>query len=242
MVRNVLLLMLYLFLAFLAFVIVMAIQSPYSNRIESEAYSALTGIQNKDPTDLPFTLKKSVRDEQYALFADITKQLTELKIDYWLTDETLNSAMCFKSLAPWDDRVTIGIKFEDAHKINTCIKTPHGLRFAANNSMQYPAIDIQLFSNIKDDKDENCMRICTPVDEIGQCTFIDGMNQSATKYSDIFPLLPWKLQDIACFVPKEARKWIQPNEGKSATSIVVFYNNRQTRGVLSLVRTCLQSI
>ncbi len=246
----------YIFVMILCFFVLMVIISPYStSRIEPELYKTLTK-QNAIPTDLPFCIRSDIQTAQFELLKKVIAELEEHKIEYWLTGDSLLDAYNYQDIAPWNDHVSIAIHLKDAHIFYsphqsydhfTIKLTPHGFRCVSNNWTEYPVVEMQLFNTQSD----SALNVCTPFNEIGECTFKDGF-KTPIEHSLIFPLAICKFRDQYVKVPNSIQAYIDHMHNDevqsrhigtkkiaNSASVMVFCNNRQTRSVISSMKAVL---
>jgi hypothetical protein len=220
------------------FFIVITINSPfhYSKKISNASTDFkfcngqnISALTVKNP--IPF-LKETMQQEMEKLLSQVIQWLNDAEIENWAVRSTMLSAVRHSSLMPWHENITLAVDHKHLSKLvgirnhiqeNKKVllsRTKDGYRFCANNFARFPFIGIFIATVVDDD-----VVCCTPLTELGQCTFKDSHLRRREIYNihDVFPLRSAKLGNISVNVPKNAEKCLDILYGKKWKTEV--YNN-----------------
>ncbi len=199
---------------------------------------------------VPHMLKPNVRNAQMDLLTRLTRVLTQSRIEHWAVKTTLLAAVRHGQLIPWDDTISIAIlhdKFVEfvslrpkltAEAKTLLIATKHGYLFCVNNATRFPCIEICLMK-----KKDHEVSICTPTDEIAQCSFQDSFLRRREVYTTdkVFPLQVANIGSVAICIPNKARECLDVYCGKGWETDPLWNRwkliaNNQSMGMLQRLR------
>jgi hypothetical protein len=175
-------------------------------------------------------LKPHIQKEMQTLLANVIKWLNTSKITYWLVRSTMLAAVRHQSIMPWHDNMSIAIEHKDLAKlvgIRAKIETDgkytfrsvrDGYHFSQNNFSGFPFVAVFIAKVV--DKE---LVACTPLSELGQCTFTDSHKRRREIYDteDVFPLRKTTLNGIEVNVPHNSEKCLDTLFGKDWQNTVI---------------------
>jgi len=252
----------FLYLVFFVFVMAIIISfilfvvSPFSfhklNTSQNSTFCTHLGTGAKADIDTgtiqhpPFLLKASVQSSQMDLLAHFSQTLSEAKIPFWAVNTTLLAIITFGNLLPWDDSISIAL--EDDYFREFCglrsklenrgqallLAGKHGYRYCMNNIPRFPFIDISLMK-----RNNHEVSICTPTDEIRECSFQDSFTRRREVFSihNVFPLKSMTLGTLLISVPNNPIECLETRFGKNWKTLPTWSNwnfiqNANSRGLM----------
>ena len=212
--------------------VIVGMYTPFSStdRITANSTQFTFG---KDPKPYPLSqfqitknmplLKPGIQEDIQTLFVNVVGWLNDHKIQYWLVRSTMLAAVRHHSLMPWHDNISIAVEHKDMAKlvgIRAMIETKgkytfrsvsDGYHFSQKNFIGFPFVSVFIAKVV--DKE---LVACTPLSELGQCTFTDSHNRRREIYDtkDVFPLRKTTLNGIEVNVPVNAEKCLDTLFGK----------------------------
>ena len=230
--------------------VIVAIYTPFSatDRLSSNSTQFTFGTHAKSyslnnlkvSSSMPL-LKPEIQEEMKTLLANVIEWLNTSKIKYWLVRSSMLAAVRHKSLMPWHDNMSIAIEHKDLAKlvgIRSMVETngkytfrsvSDGYHFSQNNFIGFPFVSVFITKVV--DKE---LVACTPISELGQCTFTDSHKRRREIYEtkDVFPLRTTTLNGIEVNVPHNSEKCLDTLFGKDWRNTVqrtrkgpAFFNN-----------------
>jgi hypothetical protein len=212
--------------------VVIAMYTPFSatDRLLSNSTQFTFGTDTKPhslskfkvSSNMPL-LKPHIQEEMQTLLAQVIGWLNASKIQYWLVRSTMLAAIRHKSLMPWHDNMSIAVEHKDLAKlvgIRAMIETKgkytlrsvsDGYHFSQKNFVGFPFVSVFIAKVV--DKE---LVACTPLTELGQCTFTDSHKRRREIYEtkDVFPLRKTTLNGIEVNVPHNSEKCLDTLFGK----------------------------
>ncbi len=171
--------------------------------------------------NIPFLLKQETQLNQKLMFKDLIQCFNENKFDYWITESTLLGTIQYSKLMPWEDKISINILHKDLYKLvslrptlerngkSKLISTKNGYLYCENNIYRYPCIDIFIIDEVVGE-----MKLCTPLNELGQCQYDDSLTRSSYPKDWIFPLQKTICEEIEVLIPNQSDKCLNLYFGK----------------------------
>lgn len=185
--------------AILIVTIGLLVGTPYDNHRLSELEMKALGedviLRNTRP---PFPILSSVQNELNTMMMLMVEVFDEKEIEFWLAKSTLLGCVRHGQLLPWGDKIEICVHHEDLSKlVSSREKIEESGDFKlANGShgyfiqkkgrfVPYPFIQINIMK-----RTEHETSICTPMDELVECSFADSHKRRNEIYLNetLFPL------------------------------------------------------
>lgn len=181
------------------------------------------------PRRLPL-LKQSVQTEMLELFVYVLHCLKKSNIRYWLVKSSLLAAVRHGSLMAWDENLSIAVEHKDLAKLvglraavestgqYTFCSNSTGYSFCKKNFLAFPYVSVFITKVMN-----NELVSCTPLTELGQCTFNNShkRRKEIFEVEDVFPLGTTKLNGVEVNVPKNSEKCLDILFGLNWRSNVV---------------------
>lgn len=199
-------------IAAIVVILVAAVNTPYNSDVYSDVdlltmVNAITGqsleLHLEEHAARPRRLRPDIVEMRDTLLHQFDALCDTYNVEYWLTQSTLLGAVRHGTLIPWCDTLHVAVPYTDLQKIigmrsrlsseYALLTHMNGYRFCCNNFARFPAIDISVMS---DNAVE--MSICTPLNELGSCTFKDTVDSRKLVY-DTHIVLPLKQRQLQLF-------------------------------------------
>jgi len=245
---------LFVFLLFIGLIVlsILFVTSPFTwDKLNPGTDTSLTHAVTGDAVNIPFkevphVLKRSIRTKQMELLESLTNCLRDNNCPYWAVKSTLLATIRHGQLIPWDDAISIAILHDNLRNLVHLRPTleqsgaallkhgKHAYYYCANNLAQYPYVEI----NIMQPK-EHEISVCTPTDELGQCSFADAFRRRHEVFprESVFPLRATTLGSATMYVPQKAEECLTVCFGEnwqkeSFWDTKTLVNNHYTKGLV----------
>ena len=251
----------FLFLVFLVLLLFLSVifaflfvTSPYTFSRATPHDACMTNTADGKPVDLkfngtaqtPFLLKPDVQRAQASLLHDWGKFCDDGSISWWITNETLLSAVRHGQMVPWADTVSVAILFSDLPKLvklrakieksGTQLLKAHktGYTLCLNNFSQFPAIEVHVMTLRGEHSSE--IATCFPLDELGQCSVIDPHKRRNEIFqrASILPLKTIALGNLIVPAPKNPDEVLLTRYGPNWRSETLYSPTRVVQNAHSL--------
>lgn len=191
-------------------------------------------------------LKDNTQTVMQQMLRDFVNHLDIIGVEHWVVRSTMLAAVRHQCLMPWHEKISFAIDHNNLPKlIHLCDSldsgkyilrsSSDGYHFCINNFSRFPYINIFIASVVN-----NEVVCCTPLSEIGQCTYMDAHKRRREIYhvSEVFPLRETKLLDVVVKVPKNAEMCLDTLYGQDwkdkiiKKSTMSFFFNSYTDAVM----------
>lgn len=188
------------------FVIVLIAISPYSMTCISpgDTYFNSGGVKHTLDPDVHYTrdvyaIKPATLDDMHKLLKFAVDSLDDAGVQWWAWGDTLLGAVENQGQVPWSTAMNLAVTHDQVQALTDIVQSQHdtsnylwrltadGYEVCANNLCKFPYVTISIYNRQNYD-----LLPCTPLDEIGQCTYHDAHKHTdrIVTAGDVLPLNP----------------------------------------------------
>ena len=188
------------------FVIVLIAISPYSMTCISpgDTYFNSRGVKHTLNHNIHYTrdvyaIKPATLDDMNDLLRFTVNSLNDAGVEWWAWGDTLLGAVENQGQVPWSTAMNLAVTHDQVQTLANIVQsqndtseylwrlTADGYEVCANNLCKFPYVTISIYNRQNYD-----LLPCTPLDEIGQCTYHDAHKHTdrIVTAGDVLPLDP----------------------------------------------------